>query len=114
MREAPGDRQTEHAAQLGGAPTPAAIRRLSPPETGGNSSSVPVAVLRDGAGRSTAAPHVPAGGGGGQRSLGGAGVGAPPGSPAPNPAYTADEPMRPALGLYLHLPFCDHKCAYCD
>jgi len=26
---------------------------------------------------------------------------------------TTAEPRRP-LGLYLHLPFCDHKCAYCD
>jgi oxygen-independent coproporphyrinogen-3 oxidase len=23
-------------------------------------------------------------------------------------------PPKPALGLYLHLPFCDHRCAYCD
>lgn len=29
-----------------------------------------------------------------------------------DPSSTAR--TRPPLGLYLHLPFCDHKCAYCD
>src|SRR5579885_2677952 len=36
------------------------------------------------------------------------------GAPSPNAAAGGDRSTLHALGLYLHLPFCDHKCAYCD
>src|SRR5579883_649897 len=120
MRDVPGGDQSEHSAPgPRGAPTPDAYRRLSPRETGGDFWSGPIAVLRDGDTEQVAtvlapAPSVPSRRAKGQVSPAKPGLGAPRGRPSPSPARESGGPNLRALGLYLHLPFCDHKCAYCD